>query len=66
MSRRKWQKPKTETKVVITEQALEPASLNFPRNQTLSPFDKFWQEHRHEEKDDKKRRQMDKTMEKYV
>lgn len=71
-SRKRWVGPKKppedapQTIVVITEENVAQEAFYFPRNRSISPFDKFWQEHRHEEKDDARRRQMDKDMEKYV
>ena len=63
MPKARWTPPKPPEPV---EEPLPADVIKFPRTTTLSPFDKFWQEHRHEEKDERKRNRMDRTMEKYM
>lgn len=72
---KKWRRPKPpksdpddsrDLVVIITEDNATTYGYNFPQSRTISPFDKFWQEHRHEEKDEAARKRMDESMKKYV
>lgn len=66
----KWKRPKKPdpppAEPVITEASLNLPGLEFPRSQTLSSLDKFWQEHRHEEPSERRRKRIDKDMGKYA
>lgn len=54
------------TTVTIREEAPIISPFIFPKSKFPSPLELFWQEHRHEEKDETRRQKMDEIMEKYV